>query len=132
VEGQIYDGFPGSDDEIRMANFHNASWSDAAAIVRDFDDQRLQAFGRRLIYFGHRSALPDDIKLAVERDLTDRLVDTAAGGFTLQEALQETERLLDKRGADARGILSSYRSYLVNRIVRVTEFRAKRFAVGPN
>lgn len=132
VEGQIYDGFPGSDDEIRMANFHNASWSDAAAIVREFDDQRLQTFGRRLIYFSYRSVLPDDEKLAVERDLTDRLVDAAAGGFTLEEALQETERLLDKQGADARGILSSYRIYLVNRIERVTEFRAKHFAVGPN
>src|SRR3546814_6247490 len=54
VEGQIYEGFPGPDDEIRMANFHNVGWGDAAAIVQEFDDERLRIFGRRLIYFGGR------------------------------------------------------------------------------
>lgn len=129
VEGQIYDAFPGRDDEIRMANFHDASWSEASGIVRDFDDERLRIFGRRLIYFGRRSVLPDDVKLAVERDLTNRLVDAAAGGFTLHQALQETERLLGDHGDDDDGILSSYHNYLVDRIQRVTEFRAKQFAV---
>ncbi|MQB43197.1 exonuclease domain-containing protein [Rhizobium sp. ICMP 5592] len=128
VEGQIYDGFPGPDDEIRLANFHEASWGDAAAIVRDFDDERLRIFGRRLIYFGGRSVLSDDLKLVVERDLTDRLVDVAAGGFTLRQALQETDRLLDEQGADAGGILPNYRSYLINRIERVTIFRTRQFA----
>lgn len=129
VEGQIYEGFPGPDDEIRMSNFHDVGWEDAAAIVREFDDERLRIFGRRLIYFGGRSALSDDVRLLVERDLTDRLMDDAAGGFTLRQALHETERLLDEHGADADGILSNYRSYLINRLERVTEFRARQFAV---
>ena len=129
VEGQMYEGFPSRDDESRMSNFHDVGWGDAVAIVREFDDERLRIFGRRLIYFGGRSALSDDLKLIVERDLTDRLMDNAAGGFTLHQALHETERLLDEHGADADGILLNYHSYLINRIERVTEFRAKRFAV---
>jgi len=131
VEGQIYEGFPGPDDEIRMANFHNVGWGDAAAIVREFDDERLRIFGRRLIYFGGRPALSDDLRLVVERDLTDRLMDEAAGGFTLRQALQETQRLLDEHGSDVDGILVKYRSYLISRIERVTEFRARQFAVEP-
>ena len=131
VEGQIYEGFPGRDDEIRMANFHNVGWGNAAAIVREFDDERLRTFGRRLIYFGGRPALSDDLRLVVERDLTNRLMDEAAGGFTLRQALQETQRLLDEHGSDVDGILVKYRSYLINRIERVTEFRAIQFAAEP-
>ena len=48
--------------------------------------------------------------------------------FTLQQALDETERLLNSEGADFDGILPNYRSYLINRIERVTEFRAREFA----
>lgn len=132
VEGQIYDGFPGRDDEGRMARFHEVVWEDAATIVREFDDERLRIFGRRLMYFGARSALSDSLKLIVERDLTDRLMDDAAGGFTLRQAIQETERLLDDRGADADGIMLSYRTYLINRIDRVVEFRTRQFSVEPN
>ncbi|MFO1089368.1 Exodeoxyribonuclease I subunit C [Roseomonas rosea] len=131
VEGRIYEGFPGRDDEDRMAKFHTVGWGEAAAIVQEFDDERLRVFGRRLIYYGGRSALSDDVKLGVECDLTDRLIDHAAGGFTLRQALDETERLLAENGADANGILSSYREYLTHRIKRVTEFRARRFVVEP-
>jgi len=129
VEQQIYDRFPGPDDERRMANFHHAGLPEALAIVQSFDDERLRAFGLRLIYFGGRSTLPDDIRLVVERDLTDRLVDIEAGGFTLYQALQETDALLNRDEVDAGGILSNYRSYLINRIERVAKFRTERFAV---
>lgn len=128
VEGQIYDGFLGPDDERRIADFHDVSWPEALSIVRDLDDKRLRIFGRRLIYLGGRSVLPSDLRLVVERDLTDRLVDNAAGNFTLQQALEETERLLNGDGVDPDGILPSYRTYLIDRISRVTEFRAKEFA----
>jgi len=128
VEEQIYDGFPGPDDELRMANFHEACWPEALGIVQGFDDKRLRTFGLRLVYLGGRSVLSDELRLDAERDLTGRLVDTTAGGFTLHQALQETERLLNGEAADADGILSGYRNYLINRIERVTEFRAKQFA----
>lgn len=129
AEGQIYDSFPGPDDQRRMADFHDASWPEAVAIVDELDDERLRLFGRRLIYFHGRSALPEDVRLAVERDLTDRLVDDVAGHFTLQHALEETERLLNGAAVDVGDILSKYREYLVDRIERVTEFRAKHFTV---
>ncbi|WP_018427722.1 exonuclease domain-containing protein [Hoeflea sp. 108] len=129
AEGRIYEGFPGPDDEARMAAFHDASWPEALAIVQSFDDERLRTFGLRLIYFGGRSALPNDVRLIVERGLTDRLIDDEAGGLTLNQALQETQTLLDGSGAEGDGILAGYRNYLINRIERVTEFRSKQFAI---
>ena len=129
VEGQIYDGFPGPDDEVRMAAFHDASWPEALAIVQSFEDERLRTFGLRLIYFGGRSVLPNDVRLIVERGLTDRLVDDAAGGLTLHQALHETQTLLNGGGDEHDGVLAGYQSYLASRIERVTEFRSKQFSI---
>ncbi len=129
VEGQIYDGFPGPDDEARMVAFHDASWAEAFNIVQRLDDKRLRTFGLRLIYFGGRSALPNEIRLEVERGLTDRLVVDNAGGLTLDQSLQETDLLLSGSETDVEGLLADYRTYLVNRIERVTEFRSKELGI---
>jgi exodeoxyribonuclease-1 len=63
VEERLYDGFPGPDDESRMAAFHDASWPEALAIVQRFDDERLRVFGLRLMYFEARSTLAQDLRL---------------------------------------------------------------------
>lgn len=129
VEEQIYDGFPGPDDESRMAAFHDASWPEALAIVQSFDDERLRTFGLRLIYFEGRSILPSDIRITLECGLTDRLVADGAGGLTLDQALRETEMLLAESEKDAVGVLTDYRTYLINRIKRVNEFRIEELGL---
>ncbi len=126
VEQRIYDGFPGPQDEHRMAEFHEASWSDALSIALTFDDDRLRAFGLRLIYFAARSILPEKMRLEIERALTDRLVNDDAGLFTLVTALSETQALLSCAFQEADMILSDYRSYLERRIERVMAFRAQQ------
>jgi exodeoxyribonuclease-1 len=127
VEEQIYDGFPGPEDEGRMMAFHGATWQDRLAIVERFDDERLRTFGLRLIYFERRSVLPEKIRIEVERALTDRLVEDCGGALTLERALQETDSLLSEGTPDAGGLLADYRSYLTSRIDRVSEFRSRRF-----
>jgi exodeoxyribonuclease I len=100
LEGRIYDGFPGLDDERRAASFHSASWPEALAIVQSLEDERLRYFGLRLIYFGGRDVMSNSLRLDVERELTDRLVIDGVGGLSLDQALHETEALLaeDKTG----------------------------------
>ncbi len=129
VEGRIYDGFPGPDDEARMAAFHNGSWPEALDIVQHFDDERLRTFGLRLIYLGGKSVLPNEARLEVERGLTDRLVVDDAGGLTLEQALRETNLLLSGGKTDIDSLLADYRAYLVGRIARVREFRFQQFVV---
>ncbi len=129
VEGQLYEGFPGPTDEVRIADFHEARWPEALALVQSLDDERLRTFGLRLIYFAARSVLPTDIRLNVERGLTDRLVSNDAGGLTLEQALRETEVLLGGSEMDADGILAGYRTYLFKRMERVTEFRSLHFSI---
>jgi exodeoxyribonuclease I len=122
VEGRIYDGvFPGPDDERRMRDFHDASWRDAYAIVQRFQDDRLRAFGLRLIYLGDRAVLPGDVRRSVETEMTSRLLDDGPEGYSLQRALRETEDLLV--GNSTNGVLAGYRAYLVDRIERVRKFQ---------
>jgi exodeoxyribonuclease-1 len=130
VEEQLYDGFPGPSDEARMANFHEASWPEALSIVNSFDDERLRAFGLRLIYFGCRSALPPGVRADVERALTDRLVDEETGGLTLGQALQTIDVVSSEGPPDVEGLLADYRSYLSDRISRVSEFRSKHLSIS--
>lgn len=130
VEQQIYDRFPGPADDARMAGFHEASWQDALEIVQSFDDERLRTLGLRLVYLSARSILPEDLRLVVEHEMTDRLIDAEVGGFTLNMALDETESLLKSEQTDGDDLLSGYRDYLVDRISRVTAFRLKQFAAG--
>lgn len=122
VEGRIYDGaLPGPDDEHRMCDFHDASWRDAYAIVQRFQDDRLRAFGLRLIYLGDRSVLPDDVRRVVETEMINRLMDDGPEGYPLQRALRETEAMLLKEPGN--GVLAGYRVYLMERLERVQAFR---------
>ncbi len=126
-EGRTHDGFPGPADELRRDDFHDAGWGEVVRIVEHFDDDRLRAFGLRLIYFGNRTCLPETLAVEAESALTDRLICEDAGGLTLAMALAETDRLLAADVAvDHRELLSDFRSWLGSRIEKVTAFRARR------
>ncbi|MBN9533491.1 MAG: exodeoxyribonuclease I [Alphaproteobacteria bacterium] len=129
AEERLYDGFPGPQDEARMIEFHDADWEARLSIVQKFDDDRLRLFGLRLLYFEARSVLPEALRLELEHALSGRLVDNEAGGLTLEQALREIDELLGDGTSNAGELLVDYRSYLVGRIARVTEFRAKQFAI---
>lgn len=129
-ERRTHDGFPGQADELRRDDFHDAGWSEAVRIVEHFDDDRLRAFGLRLIYLGNRACLPEALASEAERALTDRLMCEDAGGLTLATALAETDRILAVPTADRhRELLSEFRNWLVDRIGRVTAFREERLPV---
>lgn len=130
VEEQLYSAFPGPSDEARMAAFHDASWPEALSIALSFDDLRLRAFGLRLIYFGSRSSLPPELRMEIERLLIDRLLDEAAGGLTLSQAIQalDTVSVENRPGMDA--LLADYRVHLNDRLSRVTQYRFQHLAVS--
>jgi exodeoxyribonuclease I len=129
AEERLYDGFPGPQDEARMTEFHDADWEARLSIVQKFDDERLRLFGLRLLYFKARSVLPEALRIELEHALSGRLVNDEAGGLTLEQALREIDEMLGDGASNAGELLADYRSYLVGRIARVTEFRAKKFAI---
>lgn len=126
AEERLYDGFPGPQDEVRLVKFHDADWRDRLSIVQSLDDERLRYFGLRLLYFEARSVLPDALRLELEHALSSRLVDTEAGGLTLENALLAIDEIPSDDASDAKGLLADYRSYLAARMARVANFRAKQ------
>jgi exodeoxyribonuclease-1 len=112
-----------------MVEFHDADWGDRLSIIQSFDDERLRFFGLRLLYFEARSVLPEALRLELERALSGRLVDDDAGGLTLEQALREIDETPSDGASDAGRLLADYRTYLVGRMARVTDFRAKQFAI---
>ncbi|HUN97755.1 MAG TPA: exodeoxyribonuclease I, partial [Bradyrhizobium sp.] len=129
AEERLYDGFPSPQDEARLVEFHDADWTDRLAIVHNLDDERLRFFGLRLLYFEARSVLPETLRLELEHALSGRLVDVDAGGLTLEQALREIDEMLSADASDPGGLLADYHTYLVGRTARVTDFRAKQFAI---
>lgn len=129
AEERLYDGFPGPQDEARLLEFHDADWTDRLPIVQSLNDERLRFFGFRLLYFEARSILPEALRLELEYALSDRLIDADAGGLTLEQALRAVDEASSDDASDAGELLADYRSYLVGRMARVTDFRAKRFAI---
>lgn len=128
VEEQLHDTFPDSEDEARMATFHTAEWSDRLRIVLSFKDDRLRHFGLRLLYVEVRSILPDTLRYELDREMSGRLVDESSGGLTLGQALQQIDESLPGATARTDELLADYRTYLVNRLARVVDFRTKQFA----
>jgi exodeoxyribonuclease-1 len=112
-----------------MVEFHDADWGDSLWIIQSLDDERLRFFGLRLLYFEARSVLPETLRLELERALSGRLVDADAGGLTLEQALREIDETPSDDASDAGGLLADYRTYLVGWMARVTDFRAKQFAI---
>jgi len=123
VEEQLYSSFPGPSDEARMAAFHDASWPEALSIVQSFDDPRLRAFGSRLIYFGSRSSLPPELRIEIERFLVDRLLEEAAGGLTLSQAILALDTVSLEGRPGMGPLLADYRDHLTDRLSRVTQYR---------
>jgi exodeoxyribonuclease-1 len=124
-EARLYDGgFPGPDDEERMSTFHQSTWTRKLEITEAFDDPRLKAFGRRLIYGGRRSILPPDVRRQADLDLCDCLLEDQGGHRTLLQALEEADRLISER-SHPEPILRDYRAYLLNRIDDVRRFQAQ-------
>lgn len=117
LEEQIYNGFPGPDDEVRMNNFHQASWPDRLQIVQGLEDERLRWLGLRLIYSEARRVLPATVRAEIELRLANQLAGDGSGCLTYALALTETDKLIGE-GADHDGLLSRYRDYLQDRSAR--------------
>lgn len=91
---------------------------------KSFEDECLQWFGLRLMYFEVRAVLPAALRAEIERRLADQLAGDGSGCLTYELALAETDKLMGE-GADHDGLLSRYRIYLQDRSARAAAFRAQ-------
>jgi exodeoxyribonuclease-1 len=117
VEDQLY-GFerPGWRDGTRMEEFHGADWTRRAALIREFEDRRLQQLARRIVYFENPTLLPGAEADAMEHGINARHLATGKiPWLTLAGARAE----LAKLGLESSAVkhleprtLTAYRAYL--------------------
>lgn len=104
AEARIYDGFPSNADQALMAQFHEEGWPDRVALADRIEDDRVQEFARRLIYFERPGLLSPQNRAELDAWRTSRLLadDEDVPWMTVQKALRETDDLLqDAVGGDA-------------------------------
>ena len=95
VEARIYEGFPSQDDQRRMAAFHGAEGAERAAIVEEFEDDRLRELGRRLVFYEHPECLNPHRRQALSEWLSNRQFgrEGVEAGRTLGDALKELDEM---------------------------------------
>ena len=96
VEEQLYDGFPGPEDQTLMAAFHDRDWSSRVEILGRLADTRLQVLGERLLYSEAPGVIPIPGLGRYRRDIANRLMadQQSVPWLTLPEAIRQAKELL--------------------------------------
>ena len=117
VEEQIYDGFPGREDQALMSAFHETEWTNRAALIAALADPRLQVLGERLLHTEAPEVMPAEALMGYQIDVACRLTaeDSMAPWLTLPKAVEETEGLLAGSAGPELALLEGLRVYLVGR-----------------
>ena len=96
VEEQIYDGFPGREDQALMIAFHETEWVNRPVLLGGLADPQLRVLGDRLLLTEAPEVMPTEslnsYRAAVARRLTGE--DGMAPWLTLPKAIEEGEGLL--------------------------------------
>ena len=114
VEARIYDSFPSNADQALMAQFHSEEWPDRVALADRIEDDRVQEFARRLIYFEQPDLLSAQKRAELDAWRTARVLadDQDVPWMTVQKALQETDDLLQNAVGDDAVLLSELKDFL--------------------
>ena len=114
IEARIYDGFPSNADQALMAQFHMEEWPDRVALADRIEDDRVQEFARRLIYFERPDLLSAQKRAELDAWRTTRVLadDQDVPWMTVQKALQETDDLMQNAVGDDATLLSDLKDFL--------------------
>ena len=74
TEESIYKKFSPNEDNILMAKFHEAEWSDRSKIIQNFKDERLKYFGQKILYQEKPESLSKDLYTKIHKDTAKRLL----------------------------------------------------------
>ena len=124
VEERIYDGFPTKQDEELMQLFHQAKWDDRLNIASQIEDERLNEFAHRMIYFEREDLLPNATLLRFRAWHADRLLskDNEVPWMTVAKAVSEADKLLTE-GTENKALLENVKAYLNDLAAKLDQLR---------
>ena len=104
LEQRIFEGFPSRDDSARMDAFHRADWPGKAALIRSFEDERLQQLAQRIVYAAAPETLSEADWKRMDEAISKRLLDDHADPDlwrTIPQAYEELSEVRCSEGGDA-------------------------------
>ena len=75
-EESIYMKFAPDHDNKLMPEFHKAEWKDKYSVVQKFKDDRMQYFGKKILYEESPQSLPKEEYEIVHREVAARILST--------------------------------------------------------
>ena len=96
-EESIYKQFPSDHDNKIMSEFHKADWKNKFSVSQKFKDERMQYFGKKILYEESPQSLPKEEYDAVHKEIASRILSTNEEKWnTIPRTYSEIDTLRNK------------------------------------
>ena len=97
AEESIYIKFASAEDNKIMPEFHKANWKDKFSILQKFKDERMQYFGKKILYEESPQSLPKEEYNSVHKEIASRILSTNEERWnTIPRTFNEIDTLRNK------------------------------------
>ena len=96
-EDSIYKKFPTDYDNKIMPEFHKADWKDKFSVLQKFKDERMQYFGKKILYEESPQSLPKNEYNSFHKEIASRILSTNEEKWnTIPRTYNEIDTLRNK------------------------------------
>ena len=96
-EESIYIKFASDYDNKIMPEFHKADWKDKFSVLQRFKDERMQYFGKKILYEESPQSLPKEEYKLVHKEIASRILSTNEEKWnTIPRTYSEIDTLRNK------------------------------------
>ena len=97
AEESIYKKFSSDYDNKIMPEFHRANWKDKFSVLQKFKDERMQYFGKKILYEESPQSLPKEEYNNVHKEIASRILSTNDENWnTIPRTYNEIDTLRNK------------------------------------
>ena len=96
-EESIYKKFSTDHDNRIMPEFHKVDWKDKFSVLQKFKDERMQYFGKKILYEESPQSLPKNEYTSVHKEVASRILSTNEERWnTIPRTYNEIDTLRNK------------------------------------
>ena len=97
AEDSIYKKFALPEDSKIMPEFHKVDWKDKFGVLQKFKDERMQYFGKKILYEESPQSLPKEEYKSVHKEIASRILSTNEERWnTIPRTYSEIDTLRNK------------------------------------
>ena len=97
AEESIYTKFTSTDDNKIMPEFHKVDWKDKFLVLQKFKDERMQYFGKKILYEESPQSLPKEEYNYFHKEIASRILSTNEEKWnTIPRTYNEIDTLRNK------------------------------------